>query len=128
MSEIRPRTILIVDDDDAFSYAISRHLESNGYNVVVASGSMAALRKLDIGVFDLVVIDVALQPEEPHGVSLALMIGRNHPGTSVLFVTGRRDLIEIVGSLPGDVLYKPIELDELTLKAGEILNKPHSKP
>jgi two-component system, cell cycle sensor histidine kinase and response regulator CckA len=116
-------TILLVEDDEALSYAISRHLKSEGYTVIVTSGSMAALRELDNGAIDITiaVIDVSLQPGEPHGIALARMIALNSPAVAVLFVTGRKDLIEIAGGIPGDVLYKPIELNELAQKVRELV-------
>jgi DNA-binding response OmpR family regulator len=116
-----PHTVLIVEDDQAFSYAASRCLESKGHNVITASGSVDALRILDIEPIDLVVIDVVLQPNEPHGISLARMIKFKSSATSVLFVTARNDLPE--DQFPGEVLFKPVELDELARKVEELLTK-----
>ena len=118
-----PGTILIVEDDEAFSYAASHYLKSKGYNVIVAAGSLAALRKLDYEQIDVVVADVALQPNEPHGLSLGRMIVTQKPAVPVLFVTGRPDLIELDGQPPGDVLFKPVDFDELAQKLDELLAK-----
>lgn len=115
-SEESRGTILIVEDDDAFGYAAAHHLRSDGYNVIVASGSMAALRELDNEAIDVVVTDVALQPNEPHGLALGRMIVTQKRRIPVLFVTGCPDLIELDGNPPGDVLYKPVDLCELTRK------------
>lgn len=49
------------------------------------------------------------------------MIVNKKPDMPVLFVTGRHDLIEIAGYIPGEVLYKPVDLDELSRKIGERL-------
>lgn len=118
------RTILLVEDDEGLSYAISRHLRSEGYKVVAASGSMAALRELDSGIdVAVAVIDVALQSGEPHGIALARMIALNNPAVAVLIITGRKDLIEIAGSIPGEVLYKPIDMNELAQKIREMAEK-----
>jgi DNA-binding response OmpR family regulator len=116
-------TILIVEDDEAFSYAASHYLKSKGYNVIVASGSLAALRELDNEQIDVVVADIALQPNEPHGLSLGRMIVTQKPAVPVLFVTGRPDLIELDGHAPGDVLYKPVDFDALAHKIDELLRK-----
>jgi DNA-binding response OmpR family regulator len=97
---------------------MSRHLQSEGYNVVLATGSMAALQELEKGGIDIAVIDVALQPGEPHGISLAKMLAFNVRPVPILLVTGRKDLIDIAGTLPGEVLYKPIELNQLAQKVG----------
>lgn len=120
MNEIRPRTVLLVEDDSVLRYPAARHLRTNGFNVNEASGSMAALRELDRQDVDVVVADLVLQPNEPHGLALGRMIGHRRPGTPVLLITGHRDLIEQAGSVPCDVLYKPVEMDELARKIDEV--------
>lgn len=122
MDQTRAGTILIVEDDEAFSYSVTQYLISKGFNVIEASGSMAAMRELDNGAVDAVVIDILLQPNEPHGLSLGRMILNKRPGMPVLFVTGRRDIAEIE-YIPAEILYKPIELDELASKIGDLLAK-----
>jgi DNA-binding response OmpR family regulator len=116
-------TILIVEDDDALGYAVAHYLQSNGYKVIVASGSLAALRELDSGKIDVVVADIVLQPNEPHGLALGRMIVTQRPRVPVLFITGHPDLIELDGSPPGDVLYKPVDLDELARKISGLMAK-----
>jgi CheY-like chemotaxis protein len=37
-------TILLVEDDEAFRYAASRHLRNDGYTVIDVAGSMDALK------------------------------------------------------------------------------------
>jgi DNA-binding response OmpR family regulator len=117
-------TILIVEDDDAFGYAVAHHLKSDGYKVIVASGSMAALRELDNETIDVVVTDVALHPNEPHGLALGRMIITRKRKLPVLIITGRPDLIELDGNPPGDVLYKPVDLNELTRKIDGLMAQP----
>jgi hypothetical protein len=46
------------------------------------------------------------------------MLAFNIRPVPILLVSGRKDLIDIVGTLPGDVLYKPIELNQLAQKVG----------
>ena len=79
------------------------------------------MRELDNAPIDIVVADVALQPNEPHGLSLGRMIASQKPAVPVLFLTGRPDIIELDGQPPGDVLFKPINFDELALKIGGLL-------
>lgn len=111
-SPSRP-TVLIVEDDEAFAYAASRFLESRGYHSVVASGSIAAFRELDKQSVDVVVADLILGKNEPHGVSLGRMIRNRDQGMPVLLVTGFPDRLEAVAPLPGPVMTKPVDLSEL---------------
>jgi DNA-binding response OmpR family regulator len=113
-----PPTVLIVEDDEAFRYAAAHYLKFKGYKVIEAFGSVAAMRELEKGGVDLVVTDVNLQRNEPHGVSLGLMIRHKNPSVPLLLITGRHDLIEVVGDkLPGAVLYKPLDLDVLARRS-----------
>lgn len=106
-------TILIVEDDEAFAYAASRYLESCGYRSVVASGSLAAFRELDRQSFDVVVADVFLGKNEPHGVSLGRMIRNWDQNMPVLIVTGFPEFLEAAGPLPGRTMIKPVDLAQL---------------
>src|SRR5262249_55768656 len=58
MTESRSRTVLLVEDDKAFSYAAARYLNTKGFTVIEAPGSMAALRELDTEGIDVVVADL----------------------------------------------------------------------
>jgi hypothetical protein len=67
------RSILLVEDDEVFGYAAGRYLRAKGHRVIHAPGSSIALRELDRRSFDIVIADVVLQDDEPHGVALARM-------------------------------------------------------
>ena len=106
-------TILIVEDDAAFAYAASRHLEGAGYRTIVVGSSMAAFEKLDGGGVDLVITDVRLVDGEPHGLALGRMIGTRRPKIPVILVTAYPDILE-GEALPGPVLRKPVDLSTLS--------------
>ena len=59
MSERTPQTILVVDDEDANRYVISRHLRGAGYDVIEASTGTQALEQIGSHP-DLVILDVKL--------------------------------------------------------------------
>jgi two-component system, cell cycle sensor histidine kinase and response regulator CckA len=117
-------TVLLVEDDDIFRYTMCHYLRGEGYSVTDVSGSMDALKVLDgsHNGIDLVVADMALHPQEPHGFALARMIRHKNPSTRVLFVTG---VLDIEKTEPGmkdeSILYKPFELSTLSRKVGEML-------
>ena len=107
-------TVLIVEDDDAFAYAASRHFQKLGYTTIVASGSLSALQELSSGKrVDVVITDVRLKDGEPDGVALARMICNRDSAMSVLLVTGYPEMVEREQPLPGQVFVKPVELDAL---------------
>jgi CheY-like chemotaxis protein len=108
-------TVLIVEDDDAFAYAASRHFQKLGYSTVVASGSLSALQELERQSVDVVITDVRLKDDEPHGVALARMIRNRDRAMPVLLVTGYPEMVEREQPLPGQVFVKPVELDALAM-------------
>ena len=105
-------TILIVEDDAAFAYALQRHLESNNYRVVAAASSTEALKKFDSERIDLVITDIRLLQGEPHGLSLARSIRKRQPEIPLILVTAYPELL--AGEAPPGLLFhKPVELATL---------------
>ena len=50
--------ILVIDDDDLVRTAVQQMLENKGFDVVVAAQGQHALRILDNGNFDAIVVDI----------------------------------------------------------------------
>jgi CheY-like chemotaxis protein len=50
--------ILVIDDDDLVRTALQQMLENKGFDVVVAAQGQHALRILDDGHFDAIVVDI----------------------------------------------------------------------
>jgi len=109
------QTVLIVEDDDAFAYAASRHFQKLGYSTVVASGSLSAMQQLGQHSVDVVITDVYLKDGEPNGVALARMVRNRDSAMPVLLVTGHPEMVAQEQSLPGQVFVKPVELDTLAM-------------
>jgi CheY-like chemotaxis protein len=106
------RTILIVEDDESLSYAISRYVKAAGYRTAVVGSSMQALKFLAQNKVDLILTDVKLKEGEPYGTSLARVV--NYSDTiPVILITGYPGLIEDQTDLPGPVLHKPIDFPAL---------------
>src|SRR5262249_1904052 len=106
-------TVLIVEDDETFAYAASRHFQKLGYSTIVASGSLSALQELEQQSVDVVITDVGLKEGEPQGVALARMIRNRDSAMPVLLITGYPEMVEREQELPGQVFIKPVELDAL---------------
>jgi len=106
-------TILIVEDDAAFAYAVQRHLEMHHYRVIAVGSSMEALKQFEQQHVDLVITDIRLLKGEPHGLSLARTIRNAKPRIPVILVTAYPELLAGETSLPGLVFNKPVELTTL---------------
>ena len=106
-------TILIVEDDAAFAYAVKRHLEMHHYRVIAVGSSMEALKQFEQQHVDLVITDIRLLKGEPHGLSLARTIRNAKPRIPVILVTAYPELLAGETSLPGLVFNTPVELTTL---------------
>jgi CheY-like chemotaxis protein len=104
--------ILIVDSDVAFSTILKEGLEQEErYQTVVTSTGREALDALEIGAFDLVIVDLGL--EDPDGAAFALDLRDQHPDLNMM-------LIPIMGKA------LPPELSDLDVQG--ILTKPFFFP
>jgi CheY-like chemotaxis protein len=109
-------TILLVEDDAAFAYALSKSLRDADHHVITALDGMSALKTLDTDArVDLLLTDIVLPTRQPHGLALARMARQKRPGLAVIYMTGYDDLGKDVD---GDrILLKPFEpqtvLDEI---------------
>jgi DNA-binding NtrC family response regulator len=104
-------TLLVVDDDAGFAYAVWRHFEAANYQVITANGSTEALRELTKRTFDAVVCDIRFGRNEPNGLQLTETIKNAYPELPVILVTAYAELVS-GSNVPRDVkvLHKPVEL------------------
>jgi CheY-like chemotaxis protein len=106
-------TLLVVDDDGAFAYAVRRYFEGNGFRVITASGSSQALDIMAKSDFHAVITDVKLSTGEPDGVELASRIRGKHPNIPLMLVTAYPELLK-GRPVPGDKIFlKPVEISQL---------------
>jgi CheY-like chemotaxis protein len=115
--------ILVVEDDAAMRGLLNSYLMRQGYEVVEASDSDAALRVLQAGEHvDLLLTDIVM-PGQHDGFGLAKHARRLQPGLKVLHVTGYQD--HIVANRPlvrsGALMQKPVQRGELLDRVGELL-------
>jgi DNA-binding response OmpR family regulator len=117
-------TILVVEDDQSFGYAAAKYLEYSGYEVLVASGTMSALRILDAPRhIDLCLIDISMPEGQPHGIAFGRMARMKRPGIKTAFMTSFRDL-GIHAEEMGVVFTKPLDMEFLTTSLGALLRDP----
>ena len=82
------QTVLVVEDEDAIAEAVRARLQSEGYDVVVASDGPEALRKHAEHRPDLVVLDLMLPGMD--GLEVCTRIQRDG-WTPVLMLTARTE-------------------------------------
>lgn len=118
---IKPKRVLVVDDDVDIRTFLIESLEMLGYMVDAAEDGAAALRCLDQNQPDVALLDYAM----PHttGGELALALRERLPRLPIVFATGFADKLElsaISGPKPA-VLLKPFPLEILASTVARML-------
>ena len=107
--------VLLVDDDEAFSYAACRALQAAGFEVFVAPDYRLALQILESPQqLDLLITDLVM-PDRMNGFALARMARMKRLGLPVLYVTAYDDIPQEEAS--GKILRKPIATETLVIEA-----------
>lgn len=134
--------ILVVDDDEDFASAVSKALRDARHEVAIALDTQTATESIDKRTPDLVVLDVMFPEDSTAGFTLARAIYQKHgQGPSgkpipVLMLTAvntrfplgfaSKDIDE--DWLPvHDFVEKPVDLDNLVQRAGDLLARIQAK-
>jgi two-component system response regulator AtoC len=119
--------ILVVDDEPAMRAGMARVLQAEGYQVLTAATGDEALSMMASRPVNLAILDMKMPGMD--GVELLQIIGRDHPQTRVIMVTGYPDVKAAVaciklGAL--DYLVKPLstgDFDALLEKTRNLLDQ-----
>ena len=124
-----PGKVIVVEDDAAFSYAVRKTLEQAGYEVETHAGSTEAWSAVGASAqFDLLLTDLMFPRGQPSGVALARSARYHHPRLAIIYMTAYPDAAEQAKVEDGLVLVKPIDLDTLTQKVGQMLAVTTGRP
>ncbi len=106
--------VLVVDDEGAIRYSVTKTLERVGYHVVTASSGEEALDILSTQTFDVVLTDIRMPGIS--GVDLLAQIKEQSPDAVVILMTGYASLGTAVESLrlgAHDYLIKPSTSEDI---------------
>jgi len=122
-SEIRPKRILIVDDEEPVRTLLRECFELEGYGVSEAESGRAAMDSLASAPVDLVTLDLNLGGE--NGLELARRI-RAQRNVPIVMITGKGDTIDrVVGLELGadDYIAKPFHVREVLARVRAVLRR-----
>lgn len=113
-------TILIIDDEKLVRYAIRRHLEDEGHEVIEAEDGLTAFKFLEKSDPDLVITDI-LMPDQD-GIEVIRELKERTPDIKIIAISGGGRIpnsAHILLSLAQDLgasktLMKPINTADLT--------------
>ncbi|MGJ5675666.1 MAG: response regulator [Nostochopsis sp.] len=113
--------ILVVDDVIDNSLLLATILESEGYQVDIASGGYTAITKIEANPPNLVLLDLMMP--ELDGYEVAKWIRQNQPSVAIVIVTAYDELptFEQQQLQVDGLLHKPINIDELLTQVQAIL-------
>jgi CheY-like chemotaxis protein len=111
MASADKQTVLIIEDDDDLRRVFVLSLRLAGFETREARGGFEAIRKLDSGRVDLVVLDLMLPGIDGFAVRHELAASPATRGIPVVIVTGIDADVSHLD--PACVLRKPIHDDEL---------------
>jgi DNA-binding NtrC family response regulator len=114
--------VIVVEDDAPFCYALGKALQQAGYEVESYISSTGAWPFVGASArFDLLLTDLKFPQGQPSGVALARSALYHHPGLPIIYMTAFPQAAEQASSEDGVVFTKPIDLEALILKVGEML-------
>lgn len=121
--------ILVVDDEVELTDPLSRVLIREGYSVDKAYDGIRGCQLVQIGSYDLLILDWMLPGKT--GLEICQQLRRQGKTTPVLFLTAKDTLDDRVEGLDAgadDYLVKPFELRELLARVRALLRRSASHP
>lgn len=115
--------ILLVDDDQELTELLTEYLASQGFRVDTADNGRVALEKLELGTYDLMVLDIMMPELDGLSVLKQLSVSALLP---IIMLTAKGDEIDrIVGLELGadDYLSKPCNPRELVARINAVIKR-----
>src|SRR5580765_8223645 len=118
-------TVLVVDDEPTIVEVVSRYMERAGYETLVASDGLEALRLAEQHDPDLVVLDVMLPELDGLEVMRRLHDGDGRPVPVILLTARGEESDRLVGLRRGadDYVVKPFSPAELVARVDAVLRR-----
>jgi DNA-binding response OmpR family regulator len=111
---LEAKRILLVDDDETTVTPFQLILESEGYQVDVATTGRQALEKMGEGEYHVVILEIKLP--DMLGIEVAKKIKMKKEDVNLIVITGYPNLTDSIKTIDygiSDILLKPIDPDEL---------------
>ncbi len=124
-----PPRVLLVDDEEAITFALKRYLAARGFEVDSAGCLREVEEHLSRAPYDVVVTDLRLQWSGEEGFAVLAAVRRQSSGAKVLLLTGFvTGAVEKEARARGAAmtLAKPIPLAELSAIVAALANEGRS--
>lgn len=125
-NQARGSRILLIDDDEVLRDYLSRRLSMAGYEVEEAGGVEEAMTRLRQQVFDLIVLDLMMQPMSGYGLFEQMKEDPTLKWIPLVVVSARNDVNDKVRCFhlgADDYVTKPFHYEELEARIGSIITR-----
>ena len=124
-----PKTILVIDDDEAIRASLRRLFESEGYRTITAADGTQLSDVLDDSPIDLIVLDIGLPWLNGYELAKLLKEHEDLKRIPLIFLSGKTSELDVkrgfeVGA--NDYIKKPFDIAKMK-KAVETLLKLNNK-
>ena len=121
MNEHRPRRILLVDDDPSLLVVLAEQLSEDGYEVATARDGQEAVRRLEAGWPDLIILDLMMPRID--GLALARQIkdGADLPIIVLSAIDSADSKARLLDEVAEDYVTKPYHYPELRARIQRVL-------
>lgn len=120
---MRPKRIMVVDDEDSIRTTLAGVLRDEGFDVVLASTGQEALKGLAIHPPDLILLDIWMPDID--GIEMLKEIKGKCPDIQVIMISGHGNIETAVKATKlgaTDYIEKPLSLEGLLLTVRRTLN------
>ena len=116
--------VLLVDDEEDFTDALSKRLEARNLKVKTVNRGEDAVHMVDEHSFDVIILDLSMPGMD--GLETLQRIKENHPDAEIIILTGHASVQNSVKAMKigaEDLLEKPVDITALLHKIEEAHKK-----
>jgi DNA-binding response OmpR family regulator len=123
MNEHRPRRILLVDDDTSLLVVLSEQLSDDGYEVATARDGQEALRRLEAGWPDLIILDLMMPRVDGLALARQIKASADLPIIVLSAIDTADSKARLLDEVAEDYIAKPYHYPELRARIQRVLQR-----
>jgi DNA-binding response OmpR family regulator len=123
MIEHRPRRILLVDDDPSLLVVLAEQLRDDGYDVATARDGQEAMRRLEAGWPDLVLLDLMMPRIDGLALARQIKAEADLPIIVVSAIDTADSKARLLDEVAEDYISKPYHYPELRARIQRVLRR-----
>jgi DNA-binding response OmpR family regulator len=123
MMEHRPRRILLVDDDPSLLVVLAEQLHDDGYEVATARDGQEALRRLEAGWPDLILLDLMMPKVDGLALARQIKASADLPIIVLSAIDTADSKAKLLDEVAEDYVAKPYHYPELRARIQRVLRR-----